>query len=112
MHYEEEEDDDIETIVRSVIPAQPGWFLGLLVDDDKASFDYMEVIAWDIQVEYRKSGPFRVVYPITADCDRYFEHSKNWLLKSPTGILFRPGDQRFRSEQDAIEELAKRQDTK
>jgi hypothetical protein len=74
--------------MRTIIPAQPGWYLAILIeadDDDAKSDDHLElqpVIAWSIKHD-ENEGLF--VLPITAT--KNVAQSELWAIKTPDGTF-------------------------
>ena len=106
-----------------IVPAHPGWFVGLFVDrhgEHEAGFVYDPIIAWEVKRERSfyhrisgRSGTFVhcIVMPIT--CEGLIDDDTqggNWVIKRPDGTLDSPGDRTFETEAQAIAYFRERVD--
>jgi hypothetical protein len=85
-------------VTRTTVPAQPGWFVAILLDDEDhpPAFAYDPIVAWEIErieQDYhpsaRRAGERSVhhhVIPLTVDGNME-THANKWAIKRPDGMF-------------------------
>jgi hypothetical protein len=110
-----QDDENKKSNLVCIVPALPGWFVGLFVDrrgEDGEGFVYDPIIAWELKRERSfyhqlsgRSGTFVhcTVTPITCEgCIEDDTQDGNWAIKRPDGSFDIPGDRAFETEAQAI----------
>jgi hypothetical protein len=86
----------------TAIPAQPGWYVVGLLDDDKLWFD--PIVAWDVCRMEIGNDSSRWALPVTLDG----EYADSRIaIKSPDGRFTIPSGGSTKSESQIIEMLRK-----
>jgi hypothetical protein len=110
-----QDDENKKSDMVCIVPAHPGWFVGLFVDrhgESGEGFVYDPIVAWEMTRERNwyhepsgRSGTFvhYNVMPIT--CEGLIDDDTqggNWLIKRPDGRLDIPLNRTFETEAQAI----------
>ncbi len=89
-----------------IVPASPGWKVGLLIMEDVTSVEWTEIIAWKIGID--KDDPSKhVVDPITANGSE--ECSNEQVLRHPDGTIEQVSVQRWTNWLEAMEYFKNRE---
>lgn len=98
-------DEYSQTIYRTVIPAQPGWYvISGHLDKETGEIEVFRegIIGWVVEGDQSKYGDKSVFYdprPITAEQGDGWHHVTPWI-EQPDGAIFCPLDYSFHNREE------------
>jgi hypothetical protein len=105
-------EDNDEKTTSTIIKADPGWFVALLVEAGRGfwEFEYFPILAWDIErtEHLRSDGELSVGHhtmPLILSEGNLESVANAWCIKRPDGMFEKVSGVVFATEAEAIEKL-------